>query len=155
MESNNICEATTKVVEFIESSLVKAKKAFKENPENWIEHEISQHLGPNIGNYVRFYASLGVTGQDQLTQLFKDNYQNKAVQEVYEELIEAEDDWNKFLESADQALSSGLVSAASEGEFIKDDNQLQSVSGEKLDLNDLFLTPEQQYVHFVLLRHFA
>ena len=49
------------------------------------------------------------------------------VQEVYEELLEAEDDWNKFLESADQALSSGLVTAASEGEFIKDDNQLQSV----------------------------
>ena len=49
------------------------------------------------------------------------------VQEVYEELLEAEDDWNKFLESADQALSSGLVSPASEGEFIKNDNQLQSV----------------------------
>ena len=47
------------------------------------------------------------------------------VQEVYEELLEAEDEWNKFLASADQTLITGQQSSPiSEGGFISQEVQL-------------------------------
>jgi len=156
MDPETICKSTQDVVQFIESTLRKAQETFQENPERWIESEISKHLGPNIGNYARFYSTLGLNGQEELQQLFKDNFKNKAVQEVYEELLEAEDEWNKFLASADQTLITGQQSSPiSEGGFLSQEIQLLTHREEKLSLCELFTNPGDQYVHLILLRHFA
>ena len=50
-----------------------------------------------------------------------------AVQERYEELLEAEDDWNTFLASADTALTAGLLPPLREGELINDKIVLNTV----------------------------
>eukprot|EP00088_Acartia_fossae_P019320 TRINITY_DN21273_c0_g1_i1.p1 TRINITY_DN21273_c0_g1~~TRINITY_DN21273_c0_g1_i1.p1 ORF type:complete len:157 (+),score=36.71 TRINITY_DN21273_c0_g1_i1:67-537(+) len=152
-EAEIICEATKQVVKRVNASLDKAKTAFKNDPEEWIENGVSKDLGPNIGSYAAFYTSLGVQDQAGLHQLFKKNFKNVEVQERYEELLEVEDDWNSFLDSADTALSAGLLPPLKEGELITDKIVLNTVGGAEVDLHEL--SEGATYLHLILLRHFA
>ncbi|XP_070576831.1 uncharacterized protein [Ptychodera flava] len=64
-------------------------------------------LSPIIGLYASAFAKLNVTSQEDFLELFKSYHSYANVRDVYEELIEAEDLWEKTLQEFDEGLRKG------------------------------------------------
>jgi len=79
------------------------------------------------------------------------------VEESFDNLLSLESSWNKFLTAVDAELHGpAITAAATEGEKIKADIHLTNArTGEETSLPSLLNQSGHDYVHLVLLRHFA
>jgi len=155
MTPEDIIQATSTLVASVEASLELARTSFNRDAHAWIEKQISQHLGPNIGNYAAYLQSLAVNDIDEVKQVFKKNFSNAQVREAYDELLNVEEEWDNFLVCTDAVLNAGASPAIQEGQSIQDTILLQNVrNGETVNLEAL-VSGDDKYLHLVLLRHFA
>jgi len=141
---------------FIAETLTSAREKFESSPDEFV-NKIGRHLGGCMQEYAQYFTSLKITSRDQLESLFKANFQDSKVQACFEELEEAEEEWNVFVKSVDSSLytSGGQLKPVEEGKHVPQTLELVNFSEERILLKDLVPGEDQPYLHLVLLRHFA
>eukprot|EP00090_Calanus_glacialis_P026696 TRINITY_DN41970_c0_g1_i1.p1 TRINITY_DN41970_c0_g1~~TRINITY_DN41970_c0_g1_i1.p1 ORF type:complete len:167 (+),score=53.25 TRINITY_DN41970_c0_g1_i1:31-501(+) len=156
MDPDNISAELTSTCNAVENLLTDAKQK-SEDLSNFVENQLGPSFGPAIGIYVKLFKSLKVKSRDELEEKVKSNFRHASVQDSFENLLTVESAWNTFLSAVDAKLQGpALAPAVTAGGSVKVARELTNArTGEVTSLSSLLSTPGQDYVHLVLLRHFA
>lgn len=124
----------------------------------FIEKELGPVLGPSIKQYWQLFASLSINSRQELEMLFKKHYHHEHVQDAYEELVLAEEAWNRFLQQLDSQVKRNTTTAGSpalqHGDTFPLHTTLLTIRNEEVPVSQL-IPADGGGLHLVLLRHFA
>ncbi|XP_077992630.1 uncharacterized protein LOC144446681 [Glandiceps talaboti] len=70
----------------------------------------SQYIGPIIGVYASTFTRLNCASSDEFHDLFKSHFKNVDIQELYDELVESESEWDELLQTIDGRLKDQVAS---------------------------------------------
>jgi len=156
MDPDNIGHEVFSTCTAIEKLLTEAKEKSKDL-STFIETKLGPSFGPAIGIYANLFKALGVKDRAEFERKIMLSIRHSSVEESYDNLLSVESSWNKFLTAVDAELHGPAVTAAATaGQKIQADIQLTNArTGEETSLPSLLDQPGQDYVHLVLLRHFA
>eukprot|EP00092_Neocalanus_flemingeri_P015857 GFUD01017162.1.p1 GENE.GFUD01017162.1~~GFUD01017162.1.p1 ORF type:complete len:157 (-),score=50.08 GFUD01017162.1:739-1209(-) len=140
----------------IEKILSDAKEKAKDLSD-FVENKLGPSFGPAIGIYASLFKALNVNNREELEEKVKSNFRHVSVQDSFESLLEIESHWNTFLSALDEELrGSAGCRGVSQGDKIETGVQLDNArTGQVTSLSSLLDTSHTDYVHLVLLRHFA
>jgi len=140
----------------IEKLLTEAKEKSKDL-SSFVETQLGPSFGPAIGIYANLFKALAVKDRTEFERKLKLNIRHASVEEAFDNLLSVESSWNKFLTAVDTELHGpAITAAATVGQNIQADIQLTNArTGEETSLPSLLDQSGHDYVHLVLLRHFA
>jgi len=154
MSVDQVCEATGVLCAELKACLTRVRSRLASDPAAWVEEGVGSELGPAIGEYAKIFSSLHLASRQELEQAFKANFKSVKVQDVYEELVELEENWNELMDKVDQELAGGKITLIlREQDYIPGHTALNTIRNEVVGLGDL--VSENRFVHMILLRHFA
>lgn len=84
--------------------LTEAQKAARESIEDFVADKV-QKMGAMIGHYFSAFQALNVMSRKGLDEAVVKLYSSQKIQDAAEELVEAEDEWNSFLEETDAKMN--------------------------------------------------
>jgi len=158
MESEEVSSKLVAAIEAVENLLITAQNQ-SENVYDFVENKLGGSLGPAIGIYARLFKSLDCRNRDDLENILKKNYKHSQIQDAFEQLLELETRWNSFLSRVDANLqgTDDRRKVFGEGDMLTQSIELVNArSNSKVSVQSLLLDKQPtQYVHLVLLRHFA
>jgi len=156
MDPDTISHEVISTCTAIEKLLTEAKEKSKDL-SSFVETQLGPSFGPAIGIYANLFKALAVKDRTEFERKMKLNIRHSSVEESFDNLLSLESSWNKFLTAVDAELHGpAITAAATEGEKIKADIHLTNArTGEETSLPSLLNQSGHDYVHLVLLRHFA
>jgi len=135
------------------SIIATAKLAVNDNVETFVSSKIGK-LFQLVGLYKDVFKRLQVNTKSEFESKGKSYFRNQAIRDGFEDMLEAEQEWDDFLKDVDSQISTQGAPALREGEPGPVDEPLvDAVSGQEVRLADY--VPHQQSLVLVLLRHFA
>jgi len=155
MSGDQVYEATNVLCAKLRDCLAQARSRFARDPAAWVEEGVGGELGPAIGEYAKIFSSLHLASRQELEHAFKANFKSVKVQDVYEELVELEENWTELVDKVDQELAGGQNTLIlREEDHIPGHTALKTIRNEVVELRDLVQSGDR-FVHMILLRHFA
>jgi len=120
---------------------------------------------PKLGGVIKVYSSLysymgGSRGSEALEEEVKRHFKHQEVQDAWEEVLEVETAWDNFLTNVDTKMrGAGAeedMAGLGEGDVMPSSIHLKDVRTEKdICMGKLMEETESEFIHLVLLRHFA
>jgi len=156
MDPDHLSHEVVSTYNAIEKLLNEAKEKSKDLSQ-FVETKLGPSFGPAIGIYAKLFKAMAVTDRKEFEKKIMLNIRHSSVEDSYENLLSVESSWNKFLSTVDGELHGSALSAGvSKGQKIESNIQLINArTSEETTLSSLLDQPGQDYVHLVLLRHFA
>lgn len=156
-KAENASKALDDISDKMINQIKSAEREFEADMAGFVEKKLGSFLGPGIGMYTQLFVALGVESRKQLDEEVKSLYKHSSVCDAYESLLEAEHTWDTFLKKVDQALlSDKSVKMIKEGDQVPNDISLVNArTGADCRVSDLWSEGPGQFVHLILLRHFA
>lgn len=95
-------------LEQLQKMLTKVLAEARENASKSIEDFFTdkvRKMGAMIGQYFNAFQALNVMSRKGVDDAVAKMYSSRSVQDAVEELLQAEDDWNTFLEETDAKMN--------------------------------------------------
>ncbi|XP_065563243.1 uncharacterized protein LOC136029104 [Artemia franciscana] len=127
-------------------TLNEAKTSIKEDPERFLK-EGYEVLGKGMDAYAQFHKRCGFRNREELNSYFQLNHSSQVARDIYEELIDSEDDWDNFLKEIDSTYFKQTNLSVPSQIYVSDCSTGKVTNFKSLGETSICL--------FVLLRHFA
>lgn len=153
VSANTISTTLSSMTEKLVSILSSARKQADESMENFVTEKVWS-LGGAIGLYADLFTSLHVTTRSAFEDVVKANFRNMDVRDEFEELIETETEWQKFLEGVERYLekSDNVTNLKVNDQAPMDMPLVESTTGKTVTLREYSDNNSQL---LVLFRHYA
>jgi len=156
MTGERVSEALLSYANKMCSILAGAEESAAQDLELFINNHLGAKLGPAIPVFTELLKQLKIDSWEKLETIVKNHFKHVSVQDAFEEVVEVEQRWNNFLAGLDHKLisdNSGQTLQCGD-KLISDISLVNARSGNSETVQSL-LSSSQEFVHFVLLRHFA
>jgi len=178
MSVNNVSRSLQKAADDICMLVDSAKLTADSGLEEFLNSGLGAKLGPAIGVLARLYQELEIDSWEKLENTVQAHFRHVSVQDAFEDFLAAERRWDQFLLTLDQDLKN----VRQDGADVKQGatSQIAAISttlspGDDLNLDiglvnartgeDVMVSQvlkknashekSHEFIHFILLRHFA
>jgi len=175
MSVNNVSQCLQKAADEICMLVDSAKISADNGLEEFLNSGLGAKLGPAIGVLAKLFQELEIDSWEKMENAVQAHFRHVSVQDAFEDFLVAERKWNQFLLTLDQDLKNvrqdgadvkhGAKSPSSQcsattlspGDNLNlDIGLLNARTGEDMKVSEVLeRNASHEYIHFILLRHFA
>lgn len=100
----NLLRQLEQLQKMLTKVLAEARENVRESIEDFFTDKVRK-MGAMIGQYFNAFQALNVLSRKGVDEAVAKVYSSQSVQDAAEELLQAEDDWNTFLEETDAKIN--------------------------------------------------
>ncbi|XP_078350972.1 uncharacterized protein LOC144635762 [Oculina patagonica] len=151
----NLLQQLEQLHNMLTKILAEAQENARESIEDFVADKVRK-MGAMIGHYFNAFQALNVMSRKGVDEAVAKMYRSQSIQDAAEDLLQAEDDWNTFLEETDVKMDPSCNTTTEDlvvGSHGPCELKVTEVSsGRDFSIQDLLTSTSTV---LILLRHFA
>ncbi|XP_077992641.1 uncharacterized protein LOC144446691 [Glandiceps talaboti] len=153
VDKEKLCTIVRETVDKSREIIENARATNQKSVDQFMETGFPKYLGPIIGLYATAFTKLNCSSSDEFRNLFQSFFKHVDIQDLYEEVVENESDWDDILKSADTKISDRFGSQLNVGSKAPIDVKVTDVRASRdITLKDFI---GEENLVLVFLRHSA